>query len=262
MLRHPLRVLGRLAWFLWVAARALADYFLCYYLRGRRGYRERAKWAHRWAISFANCLHLELDISGAPIQEGVLTANHMGYLDIVALSAIQPLVFVSKSQVRHWPVIGALAACAGTLFVDRRRKSDVARLGPAFAPVINEGVTLVLFPEGTSTGGESVLPFMPSLLEPAAQNGWPVAPAWISYSLPEGEGSVPDEVAYWRDMTFLPHFLNLLSKSAIRVRVVAGPPAPAGLHRKELARLLRERVAEMTGFAPAPANGAEKIAAE
>jgi 1-acyl-sn-glycerol-3-phosphate acyltransferase len=128
------------------------------------------------------------------------------------------------------------------LFVNRQRKSDVALLGPAFKHVVDQGVPLVLFPEGTSTGGDQVLPFMPSLLEPAAQHGWTVTPAWIGYSL--AHGSVADQIAYWRDMTFLPHFLNLLSLPEIEAKVVFRPAAPAGLDRKRLAKLLRDEVEE------------------
>jgi 1-acyl-sn-glycerol-3-phosphate acyltransferase len=263
MLKHPFRVFGRLICFLIVAVSAVTVYYFGYHLRGRRSYRDRSEWAHQWAMPFVRCLKLRITSSGEFPERGILTANHMGYLDIVVLSALQPLVFVSKSEVRRWPIIGALAACGGTLFVNRQKKSDVATLGPAFAPVINTGTTLVLFPEGTSTGGDRVLPFMPSLLEPAVQNNWPVTPAWISYSLDEGEGSVADNVAYWRDMTFLPHFLNLLTKPVIYAKVVYGQPVPPGLNRKEMARLLHDQVATMAGFSTvsAPTEGVKSDAA-
>lgn len=240
MLTHPFRVLWRFADFLLVSVLAISDYLVRNWLCGRTSYSQRSAWAVRWAPQYARCLHIEPTFVGAPPKNGLLTANHLGYLDIVVLSTCQPLVFVSKSEVRSWPIIGWLAICGGTLFVNRQRKSDVATLGSAFAPVVNEGNVLVLFPEGTSTGGDRVLPFMPSLLEPAVQNGWQVTPAWIHYSLTEG--SVADEVAYWRDMTFLPHFINLLSKPVIRVKVFYRQPAPAGLDRKRLAKWLHDEI--------------------
>jgi 1-acyl-sn-glycerol-3-phosphate acyltransferase len=96
-----------------------------------------------------------------------------------------------------------------------------------------------MFPEGTSTGGGRVLPFHSSLFAPAAQHGWPVTPAWIGYEVVDG--SVEEEVAYWRDMTFLPHFLNLLGKRRVRAVVHFGEPL-RNSDRKALARELHEAV--------------------
>jgi 1-acyl-sn-glycerol-3-phosphate acyltransferase len=102
---------------------------------------------------------------------------------------------------------------------------------------------LGLFPEGTSTGGDQVLPFHSSLLAPAEEHQWPVTPAWISYSIEDG--SVADEICYWREMTFFPHFLNLLSKKRIQARVIYGKPLLPGLNRKEMARRLHEQVCQL-----------------
>ena len=243
MRRHPLRVLWRLGHFLLVAFLALADFLFRHQLAGRLSYRDRASWAHAWGAQFLRCLNIQLTASGTPPPNGILVANHLSYLDIVVLAASQPLVFVSKSEVRAWPLIGWLVRCAGTLFVNRQRKADVASVAPTFAPVIAENVILVLFPEGTSSGGDQVLPFMSSLLEPAAANRWPVAPAHLAYSL--DDGSARDEVCYWRDMTFFPHLLNLLSKKTIHAKVCYGPQIPPGLDRKQMARLLHEQVSAL-----------------
>lgn len=191
----------------------------------------------------ARFLHIDTTHLGSSPTNGILTANHLSYLDIVVLASAQPLIFVAKSEVRNWPLLGWCARCGGTLFINRQRKADVASLALAFAPVIDEGVVLVLFPEGTSTGGDRVLPFMSSLLEPAAQNDWPVSAAWIGYHL--DEGSVANEVCYWRDMTFLPHFLNLLSKPSVQAKVVYAPPIPRGLDRKAMAKLLHDQVQDL-----------------
>ena len=242
MLKHPFRVLWRFVGFLIISFLAISDFLLRKWLFRKTSHAERAAWSHRWGRQFVRCLNIEPSFFGEPPKSGILTANHLGYLDILVLASRQPLVFVSKSEVRRWPIIGWLAVCGGTIFVNRQRKSDVAALGSAFAPVVNAGGVLVLFPEGTSTGGDRVLPFMPSLLESAAQNGWAVSSAWIGYSL--REGSVADEVAYWRDMTFLSHFLNLLSKQEIRAKVVYSSALPGGLDRKRLAKLLHDQVEE------------------
>ena len=156
------------------------------------------------------------------------------------LLGVQPLVFVSKAEVRRWPVLGWLTACAGTLFLKREAKADILRVSESFASLIEAGVVVTIFPEGTSTDSRQVLPFRPSLLEPAAANGWRVSPAWIAYRLEDG--SVGEEVCYWGDMTFAPHLLNLLSKKEIRAFVAYGEPVARGMDRKALALTLHGNV--------------------
>ena len=203
-------------------------------------YRARGKWLQRWSRHILKLLRVNVSYIGLPPAKGLLVSNHLSYLDVLLLASAQPTVFVAKSEVRSWPLIGWMTRCAGTLFINRQRKSDVANLTPAFDPVVNQGITLALFPEGTSTRGDKVLPFFSSLLEPAVANQWPVAAAWIGYKLKNG--SVSDEVCYWRDMTFFPHFLNFLSKESIQATVVYAEPVQPGIDRKRLARKLHARV--------------------
>lgn len=169
----------------------------------------------------------------------MLVCNHVSYLDMLALTAATEMVFLSKAEVRHWPVLGQIARAGGTLFVNRERRADVADLGPEIGEVIAEGVVLTLFPEGTSTGGDHVRPFHSSLFAGVASNGWPVTPAWIGYEVTDGV--VAEEVAYWRDMTFLPHFVNLLGKRRVRAVVHFGEPLRHP-DRKVLARALHQAV--------------------
>ena len=244
MKQHPLRVGARLASFCAVAAAALLDYLFNVWLLGRsRSVGTRARWSQRWGAQFLRVLHVRVTAQGAPPTGGLIVCNHLSYLDIPVLAAQHPLVFVSKSEVRNWPIIGWLTRCAGTLFINREQKSDVARLAAEFAPVVAQGVAVVLFPEGTSSDGAAVLPFRSSLLAPASDQGWAVTPAWIGYTLTDG--SVGDEVCYWRDMTFASHFLNLLSKGEIQACIAFGLPIAAGPDRKELARQLHAQVCEL-----------------
>lgn len=255
MLRHPFRVLWRLAGFLTVSLLAISHFALLLWLCALDlKSDERTRWSQRWAKKFLQILRIENACSGKIPDQGMLIANHLSYIDILVLSAAQPMIFVAKKEVRSWPIIGWLTRCAGTLFIDRQRRADVADLSHAFQPIVDQGVVLALFPEGTSTGGDKVLPFMSSLFEPAVRHKWSVSTAWIGYSLEDG--SVSDEVCYWRDMTFLPHFLNLLSKKKISARVVFGPTVVASSDRKEMAKRLHEQVcalAESSRFSHAEA---------
>jgi 1-acyl-sn-glycerol-3-phosphate acyltransferase len=239
-----IRAVYKLFGFLAISGRALLDHYFSVERRGGT-LRQRADWCHRWAPRYLRLLNVELTANGKPPKSGLLTCNHLSYLDIVVLFAIQPQVFLSKAEVRNWPLIGLMTRCAGTLFIRRERKGDVAELQAEFAKVVGEGLPLTLFPEGTSSDGSTVLPFFSSLLEPAAKANWPVTPGWIGYRLEEGDGKVADDVCYWRDMTFGPHFLKLLSKKKIYATVAFGEPIEAGLNRKQMAAVLREEVSAL-----------------
>ncbi|MFN0128126.1 MAG: lysophospholipid acyltransferase family protein [Verrucomicrobiales bacterium] len=185
---------------------------------------------------------MELEHRGAPSKSGMIVSNHLSYLDILAFSSIAPCAFVAKKEVSGWPVLGLFAKMAGTIFVDRSRRSDVEEANLRIAEALAAGVVVVLFAEGTSSDGSSVLPFRSSLLEPVILCGCAAVPAAIGYHL--DEGSVSDEVCYWRDMTLLPHLLNLFGKRRVRAWVAFEVGATYA-SRKEAAQLLHKRVCEL-----------------
>ena len=236
MKAHPLRVFIRLCLFLGIVFGSLLDSLLRVGSPNRAGaYEARAAWLRRWASRTVRVLNIRCHLAGAPPPSGLLLCNHLSYLDIVVLAAHLPMVFVAKSDVRRWPVLGWCVRCAGTLFVNRERRADVKRVLDAFAPILRSNVVLAVFPEGTSSDGRQVLPFHSSLLAPIENQACAVTPAWLGYRL--DDGSVERDVAYWGDMTFGPHFLNLISKREIHAFVAFGEPLPAQLDRKEMARL-------------------------
>ena len=242
MFQHPLRVTARLAAFILIVVTCLTEYVLCLASTGRsRDPRRRAEWLCRWSRRTLRVLGVSARYEGPLPQAGLLASNHLSYIDILVLSARCPTIFVSKLEVRRWPVFGWLAQAAGTVFIDRERRMEVRGMGAAFAPIIEAGLLLCVFPEGTSSDGHEVLRFHSSLFGPAEEHGWAVTPVWIGYAL--AEGSVEDEICYWRDMTLVPHLLNLFSKSGIEATVVYGSPVAANQSRKLLAHHLQERVA-------------------
>jgi hypothetical protein len=133
-----------------------------------------------------------------------------------------------------------LASRAGTLFVDRTKRSDAGRLAEEIQAVIDSGALVILFPEGTSSDGSTVLPFKSSLLEPAARQKHPITAGLIGYELEDGD--VSGEVCYWKDMTLLPHLINLLGKRGVKARLRLGQLSGGSSDRKELARQLHARV--------------------
>ena|SRR5882724_3511638 len=220
------------------------DFFFRVWLPGRASsLPARARYMQRWSRHFLRVFGCHVTVQGSAPAEGILVSNHLSYVDVVVYGSIRPFVFLSKNEVRSWPVVGPMTRFAGTLYIRREDKAEIVRLGGELTPVVNAGVPVVMFLEGTSSGGETVLPFGSGLLSAVEKNGWPVCAAWIHYSM--REGSVADEICYWRDMTFFPHLLNLLSLESFHAHVSFDTPLTAKLDRKEMARELHARVCRL-----------------
>jgi 1-acyl-sn-glycerol-3-phosphate acyltransferase len=238
--RHPLRVTGRLLWFAGIVLAALSDYLVSCAFRSKRSKLiARAHWLQRHSRRTLRMLQLEPCVEGAIPTHGLLVSNHLGYLDVLVLSAITPAIFVAKREIKFWPVIGLLTSLAGTLFVNRERRSQVGQTNNEIQATLDSGMLMVLFAEGTSSNGQDVLPFKSALLEPVVQQTHPISVACIQYALDDNDGDAGEEVCYWGGHTFFPHLLNLLSKRAVRAEVKFAVIPQAGADRKELARQLR-----------------------
>ena len=200
----------------------------------------RAAWLHHWSRFACRVLGIRVTKRGSMPTSGLLVSNHLSYLDVVVLGSIQPCVFVAKRDVATWPLFGWLAHAAGTIFVDRERRFSCPKAVDVIREAIAAGSAVVLFPEGTSSDGSTVLPFKSALLEPAVQLRFPVAAASIDYAL--DDGSVADEVCYWRDMTLVPHLLNLFFKREIWANYSFSAAKIRVGNRKEIARELHGQI--------------------
>ena len=143
---------------------------------------------------------------------GTIVANHSSWLDIFALNAAGPLYFVSKAEVAAWPGIGWLARATGTVFVRRERREARAQTG-VFERRLAAGHRLLFFPEGTSSDGQQVLPFKPTLF--AALFAGELSDLWVQpvsvvYRPPNGADI--RTYAWWGDMDFGPHLLAMLAR--------------------------------------------------
>ena len=210
---------------------------------GKTGASDRATWMHRWCATALRRLRVQVQVIGTPPEAGLIVSNHLSYLDIFAFGTAMESVFVSKSEVRDWPVFGTLTTIAGTVYIDRRRRSDTRNANEGIRRAFDQGLRVVVFPEGTSSDGSEVLPFYPSLFESAVQGGVPVTAAHISYRLEDGD--VGQDIAYWGDMTFFPHLLKLLSKRGLSATVRFAPRSRRFTDRKVAATEMREAVMEL-----------------
>ena len=223
---------------------ALAENLLTIpFLTRTKRLRARAVWLHRWSQFACRVLGVRVATRGSMPRSGLLVCNHLSYLDVLALSSIQPCVFVAKREVAGWPFFGWLARSAGTIFVDREHRFSSTAVIDLVHDAIRGGSVVVLFPEGTSSDGATVLPFKSALLESAVQLRCRVTAACIDYAI--DRGSVSDEVCYWRDMTLVPHLLNLFFKHEIRSNCVFAVAKTRSGDRKQIARELREEIVSM-----------------
>lgn len=233
------RAAGRLLAFAWVLFSAAVQLGFC-----GRGPAARARWLQRHCRRALAVLGVRIRTRGAAPAGAIVAANHVGYLDILVLGALRPVVFVAKREVRGWPLLGWLAAGAGTRFIDRERRRDVVRVAAEFAPAVADGVGVVVFLEGTSSDGRTVLPFKSSLLAPAVAQGWTVAPVAIAYAVPAGHDAAT-EVCWWGEMTFVPHLLRLFTLPRIEASVAWGAAETAAGDRKTLAAELHASVTRL-----------------
>jgi 1-acyl-sn-glycerol-3-phosphate acyltransferase len=199
---------------------------------------ERDKRVVRWAGCLLAIVGVRVTVRGrSPGVRGggaLVVANHVSWLDIYLLLSLLPARFVSKAEVRRWPVIGWLSEKAGTLFLERTRKTDALRMNRHMADHLRAGECLALFPEGTTTDGETLLPFYPSLFQPAVEAGAQVWPLLIRYR--RADGSHCEAAAYYGEMSLLTSARRVMGEAGIHAELTFLPPiAAAGLHRRELA---------------------------
>ena len=167
-------------------------------------------------------LGLRFTVQGLPLKTaGAMVANHVSWLDIFALNARMPVMFVAKSEVAGWAGIGWLARATGTVFI-RRDRAEVAGQIATFRAMLTAGHRLVFFPEGTSTDGLQVLPFKPALfatfldpglppgLPPGLSPGLQVQPVSVIYDAPAGTD--PRFFGWWGTMDFAPHLLAVIAR--------------------------------------------------
>jgi 1-acyl-sn-glycerol-3-phosphate acyltransferase len=230
--------------------------FLALWLRhfGRLSLHSRALWMHHSCRRVARALQFSLHVTGAVPSSGIIVSNHLGYLDILAFASATPCIFVSRHDVTHWPIFGALARFGGTIFLRRDRRTAVDTASRQILAALQSGLPVVLFPEGTSTDGSQVLPFHPSLLEPAIRSGSAITAAAIAYQ----SSSRPESAfAYYGDVRFLPHLLAMLRVPHTRTLLQFRPSSRLFENRKQAAQFLhRHTVALRTALptqSPTPA---------
>lgn len=200
---------------------------------------------HNWARIFARVAGMKIEVIGTPpTPPFFLVCNHLSYVDIPALRLAANGVFVAKSDIKDWFVAGPIICNMGNIFIDRKNRRDIPRAGAEIIKKLNEKEGVIVFPEGTSTKGEDVLPFNSSFMEFAAKTELPVSYASIRYATPPGGPTPSERVCWWDDISFVNHLWRLFSLKGFTAIITFGEEPISDPNRKELAAHLREKVKE------------------
>lgn len=177
--------------------------------------------------------------TGGPVM---LVANHISWLDIPVMHAARHCRFVSKSDVKDWPLVGTLATAAGTLYIQRTSRRDALRMVQAMQEALARGEVLAVFPEGTTGDGRAMLAFHANLLQAAVVAQAPVQPVGLRYA-DRASGATSFAPSYIGDETLLGSIWRTLSAPAIEAVVHYGAPEVAqGRDRRALARDVQEAI--------------------
>ena len=193
-----------------------------------------------WHERLLGILKVEVEMAGPlPHAPALLVSNHVSWLDIPVIGSLTHSNFLSKDEVRRWPVIGWLAAAAGTLFI-RRGAGEAGSISGQIAKHLDADGLITLFPEGTTTDGSDVRPFFPRLFSAAIETGAPVVPVALRYHV---DGELDTVAPYTDDQSLLSNLLGLAGRPRTRVIVSFMPPlALQGLERKVAAEKARGEI--------------------
>ncbi|MDF3823608.1 lysophospholipid acyltransferase family protein, partial [Leptospira sp. 96542] len=120
-----------------------------------------------WARALLRHLGLRVEVQGDVVSPGplLLVSNHISWLDIMSLHAARYCRFVAKADIQRWPLVGRLVTGAGTLYIQRDSRRDAMRVVQHIAERLRAGEVLAVFPEGTTSDGQDLLPFHANLLQ-------------------------------------------------------------------------------------------------
>lgn len=226
-----------------------------------RRWRAISRLTRIFASLLCSILSIRITIEGEQdrLEAGgsLILSNHLGYIDGVVLGSIFPVIYVSKKEVRGLPVIGQWIALCGTIFVDRKAKDKILLLVEAITGKLRQGANVLVFPEGTSTNGETLLPFQSAFFAAPLRARCTLVPVTLTYERVNHRPLSKDnrDLIYWYgDMEFVSHFWSLLALRSIEVLVHIHPEietAPyknTSLSRKQLSQACYNVIAGDVAF--------------
>lgn len=174
----------------------------------------------------------------------LLVANHVSWVDAIAIHALMPCGFLAKDSLRGWPIVGDLIGRTGGVFVQRGNPFDLQRALDAIDAALTGGRSICVFPEGTTTDGSTVLPFFTLVFELAAQRGADVVPIGVRYL----QAGAPSRIPAWvGDEAFVPSLFRIAATGELAVEVIVGDRLDRAPERHVAAERARGAVADLLG---------------
>ncbi len=208
----------------------------------REGFAGRARRLHEACGEIARSHGLAIRVSGEwPIGPAVIVANHLSYLDAIAIAAVLPCAPIAKSEVASWPIIGAAGRELGVIFVERDSVASRARALRRALVALRAGVPIVNFPEGTTTDGTTLLPFQRGSFGLARLAKVPIIPVALRCA---------PELAWYGDASFVPHYLGAIKIAAPALELVVGAPIDSAAPAEALAAHTHHTIAQLLRGGP------------
>jgi len=242
----------KLAVALWKFARGLlhvlAGWWTIHFRFPQFGQQQREASVQAWARRMLDIIGVGLEVHGQPgTGPLLLVANHISWLDILVIHATRHCRFVSKSDVKQWPLIGALATGAGTLYIERESRRDAMRVVHHMAERLRAGDVLAVFPEGTTSDGVTLLPFHANLIQAAVSADAPAQPVALRF-VERDTRQTSFAPIYIGDDSLVGSIWRTLTGPALDAVVVLGAPGHAlGRDRRAWAADLRAEVLRLRG---------------
>jgi 1-acyl-sn-glycerol-3-phosphate acyltransferase len=205
---------------------------------------EQGQHVNTWARKMLAISGIELVLKGEPLATGpvLLVANHISWLDILVMHSAVYCRFISKSEVKRWPLVGTLATGAGTLFIERESRRDAHRVLHHMVAHLHDGQVLAVFPEGTTSDGVSLLPFHANLIQAAITANVPVQAMALRF-VDRRTGLVSQAPRFVGNDTLLASMWRTLTARELMAEVTVGAPELArGRDRRAWAGDLQREV--------------------
>jgi 1-acyl-sn-glycerol-3-phosphate acyltransferase len=205
----------------------LRGLFICTLVFPWLGRGRRLRCVGRWSAQLLRIFRVRVELApgSCAAANGLWVANHVSWIDVFVINALFPARFVAKSEVRRWPLVGALCVKAGTIFIARANRRDLHRTMALLVTALGSGERIVVFPEGTSAAQGAMLPFRANLFEAAIGANVAIQPVAISYV--DADGCLHRAVEYIGDMTLLESMVAMLSGKPVRVLLHLLPALPS-----------------------------------
>lgn len=205
---------------------------------------DKLKQIQRWASKVLLILEVQVQCDRPPATDGagLVVANHLSWLDILVIQSLRPGVFVAKSEVRRWPLVGSMAQACATIFVERSSPRSTLAMVNGTLRAFEQGYSVVAFPEGTSSNGSDLAVFRANIFEGAIKARTHVQPVTLSYL--HAQTGLPHDAAHFTgDMSLVSSLRRVMAGSTIKTLVHFGERIHSQGHsRKSLANQAQQSI--------------------